>query len=142
MVLIPRFPGARLIRRTARVACQVVRLRDFRLVADCIRDMSDGGLLVGPADPVLTGEPLVVSFQVPGFSDWIDADAVVRRVAHGRRPGESSRALGLQLVDLDDYSRRLLAAYMHRLPPAPPSYRVGLGWASRVRPLAPRLHAA
>jgi len=142
MVSIPRYAGARLIRRTARVACQVVRLRDFRLVADCIQNVSDGGLLVGPADPVLTGEPLVVSFQVPGFSDWIDAEAVVRRVAHGRRPGETRRALGLQLVDLDDYSQRLLMSYMRRLPPVPPSYRVSAGWQQRLRPLAPRLHAA
>ncbi len=139
---IPRYAGARLIRHTARVACQVVRLRDFQLVADCIQNVSDGGVLVGPADPVLTGEPLLVSFKVPGFLDWIDAEAVVRRVAHGRRPGETSRALGLELLDLDDYARRLLAIFARRLPPVPPNYRVGGGWHRRVRSLAPTLHAA
>lgn len=136
MVSIPSVSGARLSRRTARVACQVVRLRDFRLVADCIQNVSDGGLLVGPSDPVLTGEPLIVSFQVPGFRDWIDAEAVVRRVAHGRRPGETSRALGVELVGLDDYGRRLLGTFARRLPPAPPNYRVGTRWRQRLRALA------
>ncbi len=139
---ISRYAAARLIRRTTRVACQVVRLRDFQLVADCIQNVSDGGLLVGPADPVLTGEPLVISFQVPGLSDWIDAEAVVRRVAHGRRPGETSRALGLELIDLDAYSRKLLATFARRLPPVPPNYRVGRSWQHRLQALAPRLHAA
>ena len=140
---IQRYAGPRIIRHTARVPCQVVRLRDFQLVADCIQNVSDRGVLVGPADPVLTGEPLLVSFKVPGFLDWIDAEAVVRRVAHGRRPGETSRALGLELLDLDDYSERLLATFARRLPPVPPSYRVGSsGWQRRLRSLGPRLHAA
>jgi PilZ domain len=115
--------GPRMARRTARLACQVVRLRDFRLVADTALDLSRAGMLVGPADPVLTGEALIVSFRVPGLSNWIDAEAVVRRVVHGRRPGETSRALGIELVGLDDCSRRLIGAYMRRLVPAPPNYR-------------------
>jgi hypothetical protein len=56
-------------RRTARVECQVVRLRDFQLVADRIENLSPNGMLVGPADPVLTGEPVIISFCMPGFSD-------------------------------------------------------------------------
>jgi hypothetical protein len=120
----PSCSDHRTTRRTAAVDCQVVRLSDFRLVADRIENLSPAGMLVGPADPVLTGEPVIVSFRVPGLADWIDAEAVVRRVAHGRRPGETRRALGLELVDVPDYSRRLLAAFLRRLPPAPPDYRV------------------
>ncbi len=130
----------RTTRKTARIACQVVRLRDFCLVADTIEDLSEQGLLVGPADPVLTGEPLIVSFQVPGLGDWIDADAVVRRVVHGRRPGESSRSLGLQLSGLDRYGQRLISAYLRQLPPAPPRYRLSLAglerWKQRIQALA------
>src|SRR5688572_31070776 len=84
-------------RRAARLACQLVRERDFRLIADRIIDLSPRGLLVGPADPVLTGEQLLLSFCLPGSTYWIDGEAVVTRVVHGRRPGEYSRGLGLAL---------------------------------------------
>lgn len=120
------FQGCRAIRRTARIECQVVRLSDFRLVADRIENLSDGGLLVGPADPVLTGEPLLVSFRIPGLADFVDAEAVVTRVVHGRRPGEWRRALGLAVVRMDGWSERLFGALLRRLPPAPPDYRVVL----------------
>lgn len=123
--------GARTTRRTSGITCQVVRLRDFRLVADRIENLSPTGMLVGPADPVLTGEEVLVSFQVPGFSDFVDAEAVVTRVAHGRRPGETRRGLGLELLSLDDYARRLLVTYLRRLPPAPPDYRVTIRHSSQ-----------
>lgn len=116
----------RVIRRTARISCQVVRLSDFRLIADEILDLSAEGLRVGPADPVFTGEPVIISFRAPGFRDYIDAEAIVARVVHGRRPGETRRDLGLQLVDLDRHSRRLLASFAKCLPPAPPGHRPGV----------------
>ena len=90
----------RVARRAARVPCQVVRERDFRLIADRVLDLSSGGVLVGPADPVLTGERVLVSFQ--GRAGWIDAEAVVARVVHGRRDGEHTRALGLSFEELDE----------------------------------------
>ena len=101
-------------------------MRDFRLVADRIENLSPGGMLAGPADPVLTGEPVIVSFRVPGFLDWIDTEAIVTRVVHGRRPGETRRSLGLAFSGLDAYSERLIQAFVQRLPPAPPDYRVML----------------
>ncbi|MEZ4227177.1 MAG: PilZ domain-containing protein [Polyangiaceae bacterium] len=125
-------PLIREVRRTARIACQVVRLRDFRLVADQILDLSEHGMLVGPADPVLTGDELIVSFQAPGLLDYIDAEAVVARVIHGRRPGEIRRELGLELKGLDVFTRRLLAAFSRRLPPAPPRFRQGI-WRGKRR---------
>ena len=54
-----RPPTRRLPRLAARIACQVVRERDFRLVADRVLDLSSNGVLVGPADPVLTGERIM-----------------------------------------------------------------------------------
>jgi hypothetical protein len=101
------------------VPCQVVRERDFRLVADCVVDLSPGGALVGPADPVLTGERVIVSF--PGVrGEWIDAEAVVARVVHGRRVGEHTRTLGLSFESLDGDSRKALSALLAtRLPTAP-----------------------
>jgi hypothetical protein len=60
------------------------------------------------------------------LADFVDAEAVVTRVVHGRRPGEWRRALGLELLHMDRWSHRLLGALLRRLPPAPPDYRVML----------------
>ena len=119
-----RFHG-RSPRRTARLACQLVRERDFRLIADRIIDLSPNGMLVGPADPVLTGERLLLSFCLPGSTYWIDSEAVVSRVLHGRRPGEHSRGLGLSLEGLSQFSKMMLERTLLRLPPAPPGVRPG-----------------
>jgi hypothetical protein len=118
-------------RRLARLPCQVVRERDFRLVADTIANLSPTGLLVTPADPVLTGERLLVSFQVPGSSLWIDTEATVTRVVHGRRPGEYSRALGLEFDPLPIAAKLALEHSLGRLMPVPPGARPG----RRVVPL-------
>ena len=118
--------NARSVRHTAKIECQVVRLKDFRLVADRIENLSSDGLLVGPADPVMTGEPVIVSFKLPGLRDYIDAEAVVARVVHGRRPGEIRRELGLEFVNISRFSRMLLSAYIRRLPPIPPRFRRGV----------------
>jgi hypothetical protein len=115
----PRYRSARYF---AQVSCQVVRERDFRLVADCVVDLSPGGALVGPADPVLTGERVIVSF--PGVRGaWIDAEAVVARVLHGRRIGEYTRTLGLSFESLDPESRAALAQLLAARIPAVPGAR-------------------
>src|SRR5215510_6431362 len=95
-------------RHTVKIACQVVRERDFSLLADRMVDLSATGALVGPADPALTGERLLVSFRIPRSTVWIDAEATVTRVVHGRRPGEFSRALALEFEDLEALPRFVL----------------------------------
>jgi hypothetical protein len=79
-------------RHLVHVPCQAVRERDFRLVAAKIVDLSLGGMLVGPALPVLTGDRILVSFRSPRWGVWVDAEAIVARVVHGRRRTESGRA--------------------------------------------------
>ncbi len=111
-------------RHRVRWACQVVRERDFRLVADQIENLSGAGLLATPADPVLTGERVIVSFQLPEGA-WIDTTATVARVIHGRRPGEHRRALGIEFDRLAPESRILLRKALKRCPPAPPCSRPG-----------------
>jgi hypothetical protein len=112
-------------RYVLRVPCEVVRLRDFRLIADRVEDFSAGGLLVSPAEPVLTGEPVIVSLQFPATGDWLDAEAIVTRVLHGRRPGESTRCLGLEFGRLDRRGWLSLHRNLGRTPPAPPRARPG-----------------
>ena len=115
----------RSVRRTHHGHCQVVRARDFRLVADRVLDLSTTGLLAAPAEPVLTGERVIVSFEAPLGGMWIDAEGVVTRVVHGRRPGEWTRALGIELVDVAPPIRDALQLRLRCLPPTPPCHRPG-----------------
>lgn len=120
----PRSPRAS-SRHTVKIGCQVVRERDFRLLADRMLDLSPSGMLVGPADPALTGERLLVSFRIPRSSVWVDAEATVTRVVHGRRPGEFSRSLALQFDDLDALPRFMLREVLREVPCAPPKSAPG-----------------
>lgn len=115
----------RMPRRLLQHRCQVVRERDFRLIADRVVDLSATGALVMPADPVLTGERVILSFQLPSSLYWIDTEAVVTRVLHGRRPGEHTRGLALELDGLSGLSRFMIERALRYMPPAPPRYRPG-----------------
>jgi hypothetical protein len=108
-----------------RARCQVVRERDFRLIADRIVDLSPTGALVMPADPVLTGERLLISFELPHVPFWLDTEATVARVLHGRRPGEFTRGIALDFDGMSGVQRFMLEQSLRYFPPAPPSYRPG-----------------
>jgi hypothetical protein len=115
----------RRVRHLTRLSCQVVRERDFQLVADRIVDMSSSGLRVGPADPVLTGEKLLISFQLPWGLEWLDAEVRVARVIHGRRPFEHTRSLGLEFETILSGNRGPLEHAIAGLPMVPPHWRPG-----------------
>lgn len=108
----------RAFRHAVTLPCQIVRERDFRLVADVALDLSTEGMLVPTALRVLTGEPLLVSFQAPRSRTWLDTSAVVTRVVHARRPGDRGRALGISFQGLDREARQLLFGQLRNLPPA------------------------
>ena len=117
----------RAFRHEAHLVCQVVRMRDFRLVADAALDISTRGMCVATRKRVLTGEELLVSFRLPRSNRWLDADATVVRVVHGRRPGDRGRSLGLEFHGVDDSSRRILFEVLRFLPPP----RAGLATIGR-----------
>ncbi len=123
-------------RHRVRIPCQVVRLRDFKLVADSIENLSLGGLLVGPCDPALTGEPLYLSFRLPKSGQWVDTDAVVARVIHGRRDEDHARQLGVKLERLCPASRQAIRQQIQDTPPMPPTPRPG---RRDITPLVRRL---
>lgn len=112
----PRPRKSRSPRFSVRIPCQLVRLRDFRLVGRTIADLSEEGALVDATDAVLTGEPLLVSFRAPFSHRWIDADAIVARVVHGRRTGDLRRCLGISFTALTPEARRLLREGLWGLP--------------------------
>jgi PilZ domain len=111
-------PHRRAFRHAVTLPCQIVRERDFRLVADVALDLSTAGMLVPTSLRVLTGEPLLVSFRPPRSTRWLDAEAVVARVVHGRREGEHGRCLGLAFQGLDGEAQRLLFQQLAHQPPA------------------------
>ncbi len=117
-------------RHTVKMNCQVVRQRDFRLVADRVENLSTWGMLVSPAEPVITGERVFVSFQLPGSTHWIDTEATITRVVHGRRPSEHSRMLGLEFDPLRPHERFRLRQSLRGRPLTPPSGRPGRRQAS------------
>ncbi|MFO0593008.1 MAG: PilZ domain-containing protein [Polyangiaceae bacterium] len=112
----PRPRKSRSPRFSIRIPCQLVRVRDFRLVGRTIADLSEEGALIEALDRVLTGEQLLVSFRAPFSSRWIDADAVVARVVHGRRTGDLRRSLGVTFTNLPPEARRLLNEGLWGLP--------------------------
>ena len=112
----PRPRKSRSPRFSIRIPCQLVRVRDFRLVGRTIADLSEEGALIEALDRVLTGEQLLVSFRAPFSSRWIDADAVVARVVHGRRTGDLRRSLGISFTNLPPEARRLLHEGLWGLP--------------------------
>ena len=79
-----------------RLPIQVVRERDFKLIARHSLDISEAGLLAVADERVLTGEQVIVCFRSPLSRAWIDAGATVARVLHGRRLFEGGRrSLGI-----------------------------------------------
>lgn len=98
-------------RREVVLPCQAVREHDFKLIADRTIDISVDGLLLPLRTHVLTGETLILSFAIPGM--WIDAEGVVARVVHGRRPEDDGLAVGVLFDRIAPSARAALAGYLH-----------------------------
>ena len=99
-------------RRYVRLDCQVVREFDFRLIGDLALDLSTKGMLVRARERVLTGEEVVVSFQMPRSNTWFDAQGVIARVLHGRRPGDYGLSFGIEFVNLSLNDELLLFEHL------------------------------
>ncbi len=110
-------------RRYVRTPCQVVREHDFTLVGDLALDLSTNGMLVRAVKRVLTGEEVFLAFRPPRSNRWIDAQGVVARVVHGRRPGDMGLSFGIEFHTIDDDHREHLfeaLRYMHAPDPMRP----------------------
>ena len=129
------FAERRAPRHMVRIDCQVVRERDFRLIARRTLDLSSAGMLVAADTEVLTGEPLIVSFRAPRTDRWIDAEATVARVIHGRRPGDVGRALGIKLKT-DHYMETTLKVVLKRTPPTRSRRPARIDFAAAIRHIA------
>ena len=123
MVRLGRWTPRRPQRHAIRLACQVVRERDFKLVARQVIDLSEVGMRVRPMSRVLTGESLIVTFMAPFSRTWVDAEATVARVDHGRRPNDDGLSLGLFFDHIDEHARALLRLNLASVPPPLPGWR-------------------
>jgi len=95
-------------RRFVRIDCQVVREHDFRLVGDLALDLSTKGMLVRARERVLTGEEVFVAFKPPRSNRWMDAQGIVTRVVHGRRPGDTGLSFGIEFYSIEQQYQDLL----------------------------------
>jgi hypothetical protein len=118
---LAQFHRRRVLRRSLRVDCQVVRERDFRLVGSRGVDLSPLGMLVMAQEPVLTGEPVLLAFRVPGGRRWFDAEGTVARVVHGRRPGDLGRCFGISFDAMEVDAQVYLCTALRGVPPPLPT---------------------
>jgi hypothetical protein len=117
-------------RHAVRMACQVVRERDFRLISDTALDLSMSGMVAVAAhwvfgQSILTGDRFIVSFQLPRSPFWVDVEATVTRVARGRRRGEDAPTLALEFDPMPLAMMLRMRRALRRWPPSPPQPRPG-----------------
>jgi hypothetical protein len=99
-------------RRYVRLDCEVVREHDFVIVGDLVLDLSTSGMRVRATRRVLTGEEVIVAFRPPRSNAWFDAQGIVTRVLHGRRPGDDGLSLGISFVGVSMADQALLFEHL------------------------------
>jgi hypothetical protein len=123
------------VRRAVGLTCQVVRERDFRLIADQAIDLSPDGMLVSSEHDLAVGESLIVSFKATQLGLWFDTEASVTRIIKGRRPGDRGPGVGLTFSTLDRVKRLILRGHLRRVPPPLPRRMQRIDWTATVRSL-------
>jgi hypothetical protein len=121
------------VRRAASFTCQVVRERDFRLIADQALDVSPDGMLVRTDHDMEIGESLIVSFKATQLGLWFDSEASVARIVRGRRDGDRGAGIGLSFSTLDRVKRLILRGHLRRVPPPLPRRTQRIDWSATVR---------
>ena len=123
------------VRRAMGITCQVVRERDFRLVAERALDLSPDGMLVQSEAELEVGESLIVSFKATQLDLWFDSEARVARIVKGRRDGDHGAGIGLSFSTLDRVKRLILRGHLRRVPPPLPRRMQRIDWTATVRSL-------
>ncbi len=136
MPLFVRKNDRREVRRAHSFACQVVRERDFRLVATQAIDVSADGMLVATDADLVPGESVIVSFKATKLGLWFDTEAKVKRLVRGRRHGDRGRGAALSFLTLDRVKRLILRGHLKRVPPPVPRRTQRIDWTATVRGVA------
>ncbi len=120
--LVP-IANRRLRRHAVRLHGQIVREDDFREVGTRIHNLSELGLYVETTTEVALGDSVIVAFMAPFTRTWVDAEAIVTRVASGRRRADRTLGAGLEFLEVSAASRALLREQLQGLPPPLPTRR-------------------
>lgn len=135
-VVMSRRNDRRIVRHAARLRCQVVRERDFRLLGTQTLDISGQGLRVAfddGAEDLEIGEPVLVSFEATPFGLWFDGAGCVTRIVRGRRPTDRGRAVGVRFERLSSVTRLILRGALRGVPPPVPARPQRMDYAAAVR---------
>jgi hypothetical protein len=136
MPLLVRKNDRREVRRAVSVPCQIVRERDFRLVAETALDVSPDGMLIKTEVDLSPGENVFVSFRATELGIWFDSEARVARVIHGRRPGDKGRAVGISFSTMSRVKRFILRGHLRKVPPPVPRRAQRIDWSTTVMDIA------
>jgi hypothetical protein len=128
------------LRHAVAIRCQVVRERGFVLLGDRAVDVSAKGMLITSSRHAIPGEPVFVSFQVPGTPQWIDTEGTVARVSRGRRMCDSGPTIGITFAPLPPEDHRLLRWVLRRLAPPLPARAVRIDYAATAALIALSFH--
>lgn len=133
MPLFVRRNDRREVRRAIVLSCQVVREKDFSLIADTALDVSPDGMLVQTDVDLEPGENVFVSFKTTELGIWFDSEASVARVIRGRRPGDKGKGIALKFSTLPRVKRFILRGHLRRTPPPVPRRKQRIDWTATVR---------
>lgn len=117
------------------LTCQIVRERDFELVAEAALDVSPDGMQVATDVALEEGENVFVSFRATELGIWFDTEASVARVIRGRRPGDRGAGIALRFTTMPSVKRLILRGHLRRVPPPIPRRAQRIDWAATVRGL-------
>jgi len=127
------------VRRLARLPCEVVTDWGFRLVSRHVLDLSVDGMLVRHEGRMVEiGEEVFVAFRAPTSQMWLDAVGRITRIAHGRRPTDRGRAIGIRFVRMDAFDRAVLEGKLRGLAPPSPARGLRVDYAGTMA----SIHAA
>jgi hypothetical protein len=133
MPLFVRKNERREVRRAMVMSCQIVRERDFRLIAEKALDVSPDGMLVATDVDLEPGENVFVSFRTTELGIWFDSEASVARVIRGRRPGDKGKGVALRFSTLSRVKRFILRGHLRRVPPPVPRRSQRIDWCATIR---------
>lgn len=124
------------VRRDVRIACEVVRTRDFRLIGSRTLDLSTRGMLVLGELGCRVGEEVQVFFRIPDTDEYVFVEGVVKRHVCGRRLTDRGRAFGIRFGELTAATERLLHEKLARYRLAYPARRQRLAGSAEAHAAA------
>lgn len=132
MAILVRKNDRREVRRAISVPCQIVREKDFRLIAETALDVSPDGMLIATEMDLEPGENVFVSFRATELGIWFDSEAKVARVIRGRRPGDKGKGVGLRFSTMSNVKRFILRNHLKKTPPPVPRRKQRIDWSATI----------